>query len=442
MGISEDEDREFFYCLEAGNPSENYIDDFISYRLQAEEKNDFVLKVAAEIFDYKYIAAYHNNIVGNLKSNSSFAVKAIREKLMSAFNRKISFYNLKRAANALSSVLYKINNLLALHIPFPLIPDNLIDIEPENLKCLRQAYQSEVRFLLQYYGICSNDAECSLPSRKKEYFNPPTPIYDEDLYFLYEVKEDTLSGFRFQNEISRRIKAYRMSYLLSDLKTALEAETDAKAQNRLFILYNAIADSVAEYYQNETSLLENCSTICFSDFSTLSKSQFDQIRELTDALMRKEMALLTKKTGYCYPCVQMELKFEPGPVIVKEEGNRTLDRLSTDDFNDFKFPKGYTNLNRARKCFELAAKMGFITKDWKGIGKNCRHTNLIVYFCEAVFCNGRNNLDELPANWITENFGIENPSRIMNDYHRNSNGKPKWASDIDFLFKSNSVDKD
>ena len=442
MGISEDEDREFFYCLEAGNPSENYIDDFISYRLQAEEKNDFVLKVAAEIFDYKYIAAYHNCIVGNLKSNSSFAVKAIREKLMSAFNRKISFYNLKRAANALSSVLYKINNLLALHIPFPLIPDNLIDIEPDNLKNLQQAYQSEVRFILHYNRNGSNSKTTPKPTRRKEYHNPQSPIYDEDLCFLSEVKENLLSGFRFQNEISRRIKTYRMSYLLSDLKTALEAETDVKALNRLFVLYNAIADSVAEYYRNDASLLENCTTICFNDFTTLSQSQFDQIRELTDALMRKEMALLTKKTGYCYPCVQMELKFEPGPVIVKEEGNLTLDSLSTDEFNDFKFPKGYTNINRARKCFELAAKVGIISKDWKGIGKNCRHTNLIVYFCEAVFCNGRNNMNELPANWIAENFGIENPSRIMSDYHRNSNGKPKRAKDIDFLFKSNSVDKD
>lgn len=442
MGISEDDVREFFYCLEVGNPSEEYIDDYITYRLRRKKDNTFILKVATEIFDYKYIVAYHNCIIGNMKSSSTFAEKAIREKLMSAFNRKISFYNLKNACNTLSSVLCKINDLLAFRIPFPKIPENLIDIEAENLKCLRQAYQSEVRFLLQYYGICSNDAECSLPSRKKEYFNPPTPIYDEDLYFLYEVKEDMLSGFRFQNEISRRIKAYRMSYLLSDLKTALEAETDAKAQNRLFILYNAIADSVAEYYQNETSLLENCSTICFSNFSNLSKSQFDQIRELTDALMRKEMELLTKKTGYCYPCVQMELKFEPAPAIVREIGNRTPDSLSTDEFNDFKFPKGYTNINRARKCFELAAKVGIISKDWKGIGKNCRHTNLIVYFCEAVFCNGRNNLDELPANWIAENFGIENPSRIMSDYHRNSNGKPKWARDIDFLFKSNSVDKD
>lgn len=173
MGISEDEDREFFYCLEAGNPSENYIDDFISYRLQAEEKNDFVLKVAAEIFDYKYIAAYHNCIVGNLKSNSTFAVKAIREKLMSAFNRKISFYNLKRAANALSSVLYKINNLLALHIPFPLIPDNLIDIEPDNLKNLQQAYQSEVRFILHYNRNGSNNKTTPKPPRRKEYHNPP-----------------------------------------------------------------------------------------------------------------------------------------------------------------------------------------------------------------------------------------------------------------------------
>ena len=189
MGISEDEDREFFYCLEAGNPSENYIDDFISYRLQAEEKNDFVLKVAAEIFDYKYIAAYHNCIVGNLKSNSSFAVKAIREKLMSAFNRKISFYNLKRAANALSSVLYKINDLLALHIPFPLIPDNLIDIEPDNLKNLQQAYQSEVRFILHYNRNGSNSKATPKPTRRKEYHNPQSPIYDEDLCFLSEVKE-------------------------------------------------------------------------------------------------------------------------------------------------------------------------------------------------------------------------------------------------------------
>ncbi len=339
-------------------------------------------------------------------------------------------------------MLCKINDLLAFRIPFPKIPENLIDIEPDNLKNLQQAYLSEVRFILHYNRNGSNSKTTPKPTRKKEYHNPQSPIYDEDLCFLSEVKENLLSGFRFQNEISRRIKAYRMSYLLSDLKTALEDETDVKALNRLFVLYNAIADSVAEYYRNETSILENCTTICFNDFTTLSQCQFDQIRELTDALMRKEMELLTKKTGYCYPCVQMELKFEPAPAIVREIGNRTLDSLSNDEFNDFKFPKGYTNINRARKCFELAAKVGIISKDWKGIGKNCRHTNLIVYFCEAVFCNGRNNLDELPANWIVENFGIENPSRIMYDYHRNSNGKPKWARDIDFLFKSNSVDKD
>ncbi|MBO7651151.1 MAG: hypothetical protein J6S84_00325 [Bacteroidales bacterium] len=400
------------------------------------------MQVATEIFDYKYIDTYHNSIIGNLKSSSTFVVKATREKLMSAFKRKISFYNLKNACNTLSSVLCKINDLLAFRIPFPKIPENLIDIEAENLKCLRQAYQSEVRFLLQYYGICSNDAECSLPSRKKEYFNPPTPIYDEDLYFLYEVKEDMLSGFRFQSEIGKRIKAYRMSYLLCDLKTALENEYDATTLNRLYVLYNTIADSVAEFYKKDTAVLEYCSTIHFMDFAELSQTHLDKIRDFIDALMHREMTLLSEKTGYCYPCVQMELKFDPLPECAGKKEKVNHNYASIDDFNDFKFPKGYTNLNRARKCFELAAKMGIISKDWKGIGKNCRHTNLIVYFCEAVFCNGRNNMNELPANWIAENFGIENPSRIMSDYHRNSNGKPKWARDIDFLFKSNSVDKD
>lgn len=80
MGISEDDVREFFYCLEVGNPSEEYIDDYITYRLRRKKDNTFILKVATEIFDYKYIVAYHNCIIGNMKSSSTFAEKAIREK--------------------------------------------------------------------------------------------------------------------------------------------------------------------------------------------------------------------------------------------------------------------------------------------------------------------------------------------------------------------------
>lgn len=38
MGISEDDVREFFYCLEVGNPSEEYIDDYITYRLRRKKE--------------------------------------------------------------------------------------------------------------------------------------------------------------------------------------------------------------------------------------------------------------------------------------------------------------------------------------------------------------------------------------------------------------------
>lgn len=439
MAYSTDNDRAFFNCIETANPSEDYIDDYIRYRLQNESNNSFILNTAAELFDYKYIVSFYGNVVSGIKDENPFVMKAISEKLMAAFNRKIIFANLITADATLSSVLTKINASLSLSIPFPNIQGNLNDIEAETLRNLQEAYQTEVSFWLQRNGIVSTEDPGCTTREKKKLYNPETPIYDEDMCFLEKVKFGKHSSLEYHKGVWTRLFKCRLSYLLCDIKQAIETETDCNILNKLYVFYNTIADNVAKHYGNDQSLRDFSKTIPFQDFSYPTSDQLEQIRDLTDALMYKEMSLLTEKTGYCYPVVQMELKFNTDPEAETIQEVDVPFVCSNDSLNDFQFPNGYTNINRARRFFELAAKFGFISKDWKSVGKGCTQKNLLVYFCESVFCKGRCALEKLPAEWIEEKFGIKNVSRMMNDYHNNSSRKPKGAKIIDDLLKMDTV---
>ena len=432
-------DKEFLSSIEAGNPSDKYIDNYIAYKLKSDTLNSFITQTAATLFDYKYIETYYRNTINEALGSSSFVVNAIKQNLKTAFQRSINFKKLDSIVGYLSSIMKKICEATSLAIPFPNVPGDLIDIEIEDLNNLRQAYISEVRFAIEQGGQTNDNVVQSEQKEKQAPFHQRTSYDDEDLVFLDGVKEDGFSDSQYDIEIGKRIKKCQISWLVTTLMAEMKKETNSQTLVFLCRLYNSIAEKIAQKYSTDASIVEASSTIAFDEYIGVTDSQFNQIENFAFLLGQKESKLLKAKTGLAFPSTQLKLQFAPIRTVASQPDESFMKEDHSGEPDDNFFPDNYINHTRARFYFNKAARAGIISNDWKHFGNNCKQKNLIVYFCELLFCNGKDRLTELPADWIDKTFDIKKASQVMYLYHINNDQKPKGYLKIDILFENGTI---
>ena len=262
---------------------------------------------------------------------------------------------------------------------------------------------------------------------------------DEDLMFIEDVERNELSQIRISAEINRRIKEHRMYFLLDDIRYQLRLETDKNVLRTLYELCNTIINRISHSYPNNYNLSKCCHPIPFNENVKITDDQYDQIGEISLALGCIEMEVIYRETGYSYP---------GGPIISPyrrdnskdfTNGNNKPMVFSKDLPNGFTYPKQCKNIRRANALFNLAAQEGIISNDWMHYDEEKIQQNIIVYFCQRVFCEDRDCMTYIPSQWIEKNFHINNPSRIKSDYTNNGIGKPRGAEIIDALIEKYTV---